>query len=1305
MKQTVTLKCKGLFTHSNELSAIPEGAMIECDNVYIDRNDIAEPRRGFQLFTEDALISYAKSLHNYQNRIVLHQSNKLQYESDPTGSPGVFSDYQEVIDNVLVDSVVLSPDETNGLRIKSTEANQNFFFTSQKGIRKIDGVTNSIINPGVSQALDFDLNLVSSDGFLQQNAAVAYRSLWGYKDANNNLILGAPSQREIIYYYANSQFITEINSLINTLQADNPPLTETYTPTVSSTASLETIYSKMKTIVSNLNQEATLTSKDYEAGGTLEKTLITFKPKTLITASSYFLFSDLTDTYYVWANTTGGDTPPDPNVADDLRLNYIEIEVDLSGVVDPSDSEEVAILYEAAISAANPDVNLELVDASLTIRTFTDGVVSATVDGDTATTFFITRLQTGSELEGASITIEALQAGYNYIIELLNAEGYTFIEARTNKSVEISDMTIPKEILELANNGTQFFYQLYRSAQFPLSDATVVVPDDELQLVYENTLSSTDITQGFVSTFEDETTEDFRSTGTLLYTNSGQEGILQANTRVPFAYDVELYKNIVFYGRTKRAYQVITSMLTGKESTAPNDPGFDANTYALLTNQGLTYTSKYPGAAGNSITITLVDPVADGALAITVVGNAISVSLAQAAGVITTTASQLKTALEANTSVMNLITVSGSGASALTALATTNLATGTDGTILNFTKGSDSFNIYVVSIADGDDFANGIIALIDESDKTPSQLIEEMARKIVKAINRAEENTFLQCIYLSGFGDTPGQLLFQNIYVYDDIFEVTTTDTEAEIAFNPPLNAENIADNENKVNRVYFSKFQQPEAVPLVNYFDVGRGDHEVVRLIASRDSLFVFKTDGIFRISGESANSLSLTGFDNTTRIVAPDSADIGNNQIYCLTDQGVSRVTESGVDIISRPIENVISKRLTLDLYPGLKKATFGLFYGTERKYYLWLPDERSDVIAQQAYVFNIFTQTWVRLPITKTCGLINDRDNRLYLGSGTLLHVEQERKDFTDRDYADIDFDTQVISQTYDTYEDTLTLELQSVTDIEAGDVIEQIQYVTPFYFNRVLATLDRDPGVSDYDYLSTLEVTTRDEILTNLEALADKLDADPGVNDTDYRADIDAIVGTTSSDIQTKFNIVVVKLNADVGVIFAQFKEIDQNPVYYTHILEVNSNDNTVVVQDLIDFYIDTVTIYKHIPTKLTWAPNHAGNPAIWKQFSECNAIFQETTCRILTLSFASDASRNYEEIEISDNTLAGWGLTQWGPDPWGSEIEPRAYRTFIPRLKQRSRFINPRFEHARAFERYLMGGISISFMPIEQRVTK
>lgn len=46
MSQSLMMKLRGLYTFPNDMSAVPEGALSVADNIVIDKDSIAEPRRG-----------------------------------------------------------------------------------------------------------------------------------------------------------------------------------------------------------------------------------------------------------------------------------------------------------------------------------------------------------------------------------------------------------------------------------------------------------------------------------------------------------------------------------------------------------------------------------------------------------------------------------------------------------------------------------------------------------------------------------------------------------------------------------------------------------------------------------------------------------------------------------------------------------------------------------------------------------------------------------------------------------------------------------------------------------------------------------------------------------------------------------------------------------------------------------------------------------------------------------------------------------------------------------------------------------
>jgi len=122
----------------------------------------------------------------------------------------------------------------------------------------------------------------------------------------------------------------------------------------------------------------------------------------------------------------------------------------------------------------------------------------------------------------------------------------------------------------------------------------------------------------------------------------------------------------------------------GDIDTSGGAPAVPAVLTTALTgaNNDLTFLAVTPGTAGNSITVKLTDPSGNNqALSVSVVSNDIDVSLATGAGgAITSTARQVRNALNADTSAAAKITTDiapgNTGYGIVTAMAKTNLAGG-----------------------------------------------------------------------------------------------------------------------------------------------------------------------------------------------------------------------------------------------------------------------------------------------------------------------------------------------------------------------------------------------------------------------------------------------------------------------------------------------------------------------------------------------------------------------------------------------------------------------------------------------------
>lgn len=625
---------------------------------------------------------------------------------------------------------------------------------------------------------------------------------------------------------------------------------------------------------------------------------------------------------------------------------------------------------------------------------------------------------------------------------------------------------------------TSHFYRVYRSGE---SASSTAVPDDELQQVKEGSPTSSEISAGELS-FTDIVPNDLR--GAKLYTDPSQEGILQANEPPPFALDIAFFRDCAFYFNTRAKQRYFINLVAVGDNTLGGFFGYQTNNGTTHTNttidgltkaativiQDLTYTADTAGVAGNDISVTYTGGGTAGAEVVSVSGSSISVQIQSAVS----TATQIKTAVDASGAAAALVnvTVSGSGAAAQTTQAQTFLADGFDTTYLNVgmrvvgtgvqagttivsidsisaitvtpaTTASatvamvfqdrfsiDSMNYWAASTAD---YPNRqFIAVLSGS---PASNIQSTALNLIAAINSDPNNTTVYAYYVSGAEDLPGMILIEERTIGGAEFALTSTNGES---FSPVLSTtgvSNVSDNDAHQNRAMFSKIQQPEAVPLVNFLPVGSENFPITRAVALRDSIFVFKPgEGIWRITGTDSSTFTVSLFDSSAQIRAPETSVVLNNQVFTFSDQGIIAVSENGVQIISKPIENTLLQ-LSSPQFVNFETASFGVAYESDRQYIFFTMSDELDEFPTQAFVFSTLENAFTRWEMTRSCGLVLKSDNKLYMGNPDDLFVYQERKNFDRSDYADNQFDVTIVSS------DEMEVVLTDTSDCSEGDLLKQ------------------------------------------------------------------------------------------------------------------------------------------------------------------------------------------------------------------------------------------------------------------------
>lgn len=592
------------------------------------------------------------------------------------------------------------------------------------------------------------------------------------------------------------------------------------------------------------------------------------------------------------------------------------------------------------------------------------------------------------------------QVAYRMVWGFRDANGTVIIGAPSGRAVAINSAGASRDVdIEFSvpeGVTTAYFYQVYRSVN---SGGVAVEPSDELALVYENNPTAAEITAGTIS-FTDSTPDSLR--GVTLYTSPSQEGILQANERPPQAADINFFANSVFYADCKSKHRKTLTLISA--AALSNDD--------TITIAGVTYTAK----ATENIASDQFELATGGTAAQNIADTAESLIRVINRSSSTTDIYAYLLSGQNDLPGQILLEERGIGGDEFTihVSAAGNAfnptlpipTTFTDGDV---TTGTDSINI----TAHG--YYTGQRVILTTTGTLPTGLstgtdyyivvVDVDNFKLATSLDNANAGTVVNITAASGGGThtvTP-----TNIYSSADDFQ----------------------------HQLFFAKRDKPESVPLLNYRFIGSANNRILRIMPLKNSLFIFKEkEGIYRLTGDDPSNFSVDLFDSSARLLAPDSVAVVNNQIWCLSDQGIITVTETGVSVISRPIEDLILEQTGLALNP-LRYYSFGVGYETDRKYILWTVSTSSDTHATQAFVWNTFTKAFTKWDITATTAFVSEDDNKLYIGEGSTNYTLQERKSLT---YSDIvDYSISVTISSFSGDEVTLS----SVTGITAGDVLTQ------------------------------------------------------------------------------------------------------------------------------------------------------------------------------------------------------------------------------------------------------------------------
>lgn len=471
------------------------------------------------------------------------------------------------------------------------------------------------------------------------------------------------------------------------------------------------------------------------------------------------------------------------------------------------------------------------------------------------------------------------------------------------------------------------YIELYRTR------ASATAPDEEYFFAQAYKITSSDVANGFARFSDSSEDTDL---GASLYTNSSQDGILQGNEVPPLAYDVAWFKNHMFYANTKQRHR-ITVYLNSAETTH-HTFGISTRTIAGNTTNGNFTATGFPNTTGVAIGQRIVH------------ANFPSTSRVASftANTVTSTVAATVTGA-ANVEFQDVLKINSTEFFAATATSVPN-------------------KTFKTSFTAGTTFEN----------------TRDAALQFQWVVNRSGLGVKVSAI---DTGTLPIALVLEEIGVGGSAFTFSSTKLGTETsfinypAFVPAVSSLETSSNNARSDQLFWSKIDEPEAVPIVNNAYVGDPDGYIQRIVATRDALWIFKYDGVYRLSGE-AGDWSIDPMDMSQRLLGPDTLTVLNERVFGLFSGGVFAISDSGAESVSYPAIDSTLRRMTAAAAPsGGGSSSFGFANPFHQEYVLGLRSG-STYTVDELLVYNIRTGAWVTWAMNAYHGCFDPWERKMYM-----------------------------------------------------------------------------------------------------------------------------------------------------------------------------------------------------------------------------------------------------------------------------------------------------------------------------------
>jgi hypothetical protein len=129
-----------------------------------------------------------------------------------------------------------------------------------------------------------------------------------------------------------------------------------------------------------------------------------------------------------------------------------------------------------------------------------------------------------------------------------------------------------------------------------------------------------------------------------------------------------------------------------------------------------------------------------------------------------------------------------------------------------------------------------------------------------------------------------------------------------------------------------WTKTDEPEHAPPSYFAYVGDKSKAILALSGARDCLWIWKEDGIFRLSGTSPANFRIDPYDPTSRCIMPSSVAKLGSRTYGLTSRGFVSVSDGeGVVVVSDQIQDHVADLAAVTSYLSSLEGSYHTYAGS--------------------------------------------------------------------------------------------------------------------------------------------------------------------------------------------------------------------------------------------------------------------------------------------------------------------------------------------------------------------------------------